>query len=106
MFFFFSSRRRHTRWPRDWSSDVCSSDLIARLTDWLIEAERPLIIASSIGRAVEETMTLARIAERLALPVVAHTPRYLCLPTDHQLHHGFDPHAFLEDADLILVVEA
>src|SRR6266508_5103710 len=27
VFFFFSSRRRHTRWPRDWSSDVCSSDL-------------------------------------------------------------------------------
>src|SRR5690625_7144524 len=26
--FFFSSRRRNTRWPRDWSSDVCSSDLI------------------------------------------------------------------------------
>src|SRR2546429_5843810 len=27
--FFFSSRRRHTRCSRDWSSDVCSSDLIA-----------------------------------------------------------------------------
>src|SRR5699024_11615185 len=27
--FFFSSRRRHTRSKRDWSSDVCSSDLIA-----------------------------------------------------------------------------
>src|SRR6267378_1676856 len=27
-FFFFSSRRRHTRSLRDWSSDVCSSDLI------------------------------------------------------------------------------
>src|SRR5439155_17637886 len=27
IFVFFSSRRRHTRWPRDWSSDVCSSDL-------------------------------------------------------------------------------
>src|SRR5215510_7722691 len=27
---FFSSRRRHTRWPRDWSSDVCSSDLLVR----------------------------------------------------------------------------
>src|SRR5690606_40302858 len=26
--FFFSSRRRHTRFSRDWSSDVCSSDLI------------------------------------------------------------------------------
>src|SRR5438067_8017098 len=33
-FFFFSSRRRHTRSKRDWSSDVCSSDLAApRATD-------------------------------------------------------------------------
>src|SRR3989449_4211687 len=29
-FFFFSSRRRHTRCSRDWSSDVCSSDLPCR----------------------------------------------------------------------------
>src|SRR5215217_7693760 len=28
VFFFFSSRRRHTRYWRDWSSDVCSSDLV------------------------------------------------------------------------------
>src|SRR5438128_9061653 len=28
-FFFFSSRRRHTRCYRDWSSDVCSSDLLS-----------------------------------------------------------------------------
>src|SRR5438309_6861426 len=33
--FFFSSRRRHTRWNCDWSSDVCSSDL-------LLGRERPL----------------------------------------------------------------
>src|SRR5206468_8686445 len=30
LFFFFSSRRRHTRSDRDWSSDVCSSDLRRR----------------------------------------------------------------------------
>src|SRR5690348_18131724 len=30
IFFFFSSRRRHTRWTGDWSSDVCSSDLTDR----------------------------------------------------------------------------
>src|SRR5256886_8550571 len=29
-FFFFSSRRRHTRFDCDWSSDVCSSDLVER----------------------------------------------------------------------------
>src|SRR4051794_41267694 len=30
--FFFSSRRRHTRWTGDWSSDVCSSDLSYRVS--------------------------------------------------------------------------
>src|SRR6516164_11154163 len=30
LYFFFSSRRRHTRWNCDWSSDVCSSDLEPR----------------------------------------------------------------------------
>src|SRR5258707_9306298 len=32
LFFFFSSRRRHTRYWRDWSSDVCSSDLKSTTT--------------------------------------------------------------------------
>src|SRR5690625_104996 len=31
--FCFSSRRRDTRWPRDWSSDVCSSDLYFELAE-------------------------------------------------------------------------
>src|SRR6266536_6641571 len=34
VFFFFSSRRRHTRSTRDWSSDVCSSDLAMRAPAW------------------------------------------------------------------------
>src|SRR5690348_18320595 len=33
-FFFFSSRRRHTRWTGDWSSDVCSSDLVEQHDVW------------------------------------------------------------------------
>src|SRR6476620_10269956 len=33
VFFFFSSRRRHTRYWRDWSSDVCSSDLVEEVQD-------------------------------------------------------------------------
>src|SRR3712207_8819076 len=39
--FFFSSRRRHTRYWRDWSSDVCSCDLAGLLTG---AAETPLVI--------------------------------------------------------------
>src|SRR6266508_4256652 len=43
-FFFFSSRRRHTRWPRDWSSDVCSSDLrgLAGLTSPMVGRDTEL----------------------------------------------------------------
>src|SRR5437762_7937765 len=37
--FFFSSRRRHTRYIGDWSSDVCSSDLVPTwFTDQIVEA--------------------------------------------------------------------
>src|SRR5699024_11931420 len=35
-FFFFSSRRRHTRSKRDWSSDVCSSDLTLQISFFVI----------------------------------------------------------------------
>src|SRR5690606_39959121 len=42
--FFFSSRRRHTRFSRDWSSDVCSSDLTRLPRLWL-----PLLVAASTG---------------------------------------------------------
>src|SRR5699024_12005783 len=37
--FFISSRRRHTRSKRDWSSDVCSSDLVDRVFTAQISAE-------------------------------------------------------------------
>src|SRR2546429_6386463 len=47
IFFFFSSRRRHTRCSRDWSSDVCSSDLLARVFGrsivWLLSTERNVL---------------------------------------------------------------
>src|SRR5207247_6868042 len=44
--FFFSSRRRHTRSTRDWSSDVCSSDLLFALylaTDCSLAEINPLV---------------------------------------------------------------
>src|SRR5690606_40957638 len=37
--FFFSSRRRHTRFSRDWSSDVCSSDLPQKLAGKVVKDE-------------------------------------------------------------------
>src|SRR6266508_4982669 len=56
-FFFFSSRRRHTRWPRDWSSDVCSSDLAGTLgaEEVLAGGAPPGKEAAPRGRAGETT---------------------------------------------------
>src|SRR5260370_28420307 len=48
--FFFSSRRRHTRFKCDWSSDVCSSDLTidVSLSGILVKAGRTLAKGSSV----------------------------------------------------------
>src|SRR5438270_13942090 len=59
-FFFFSSRRRHTRFDCDWSSDVCSSDLSQTLSG---RTFIPQILASTaseqdIAAAQEEIHTL------------------------------------------------
>src|SRR2546422_2098983 len=51
-FFFFSSRRRHTRCSRDWSSDVCSSDLgRSRAVTELAECSPPSPTAPARGRS-------------------------------------------------------
>src|SRR5438445_12895222 len=59
--FFFSSRRRHTRYWRDWSSDVCSSDLLRR-------AEALAVAGRALRR---QDLSERGIAERLARASVA-----------------------------------
>src|SRR5699024_12072977 len=53
--FFFSSRRRHTRSKRDWSSDVCSSDLA-----WMFPAGIATLIFGAVGMlAAHQTQRMA-----------------------------------------------
>src|SRR5215475_6575414 len=56
-FFFFSSRRRHTRFSRDWSSDVCSSDLGEAPTTVEVPFED---VTRGVLNAVREVEELAR----------------------------------------------
>src|SRR2546430_6986223 len=61
VFFFFSSRRRHTRFDCDWSSDVCSSDLLKRLlSNASLEAARDELIRrlSVLGLISGEELTV------------------------------------------------
>src|SRR5438105_10591723 len=48
-FFFFSSRRRHTRSTRDWSSDVCSSDLAHRAATGVVRGPRGRAASGGAG---------------------------------------------------------
>src|SRR5690625_6676141 len=60
-FFFFSSRRRHTRWPRDWSSDVCSSDLSCLTLSGAAADAMPRNLGwdlTEVGRKIERTLSL------------------------------------------------
>src|SRR5690606_40478033 len=59
--FFFSSRRRHTRFSRDWSSDVCSSDLRAPATRRPQRAEPG---GDEHGRAIAQLLHGSREQER------------------------------------------
>src|SRR5205809_3752267 len=62
-FFFFSSRRRHTRCSRDWSSDVCSSDLEFDATFELRKREADEFYDALIPRrAAPEEFRVARQA--------------------------------------------
>src|SRR5712692_9661087 len=64
MCFFFSSRRRHTRWNCDWSSDVCSSDL--ELGEALGQMDFETAAKLSGARFVVLKQGLARLERALA----------------------------------------
>src|SRR5438445_12147668 len=61
-FFFFSSRRRHTRYWRDWSSDVCSSDL--EHSPFMSTETENALISANRDRAVPTEGTEYRSEER------------------------------------------
>ncbi len=78
---------------------------VARAAEWLAAAEKPVIVTASVGRDKAAVRALADLADRFALPVVSYRPRYLCLPTDHAMHLGYESAPFLADADAVLVLD-
>src|SRR5690625_5507964 len=79
--FFFSSIRRHTRWPRDWSSDVCSSDLaiLARVADVYEARAQELagLIATEMGKPLQQGLEEARLAGSIYRWYATHGPELL-----------------------------
>src|SRR5260370_33349313 len=91
-YFFFSSRRRHTRFKCDWSSDVCSSDLY--------RAEKALLGARRTFKDAHQQMVRVALLGRV---VFDHHGNVLNVPTElrrqgvhrlaHQLTEWLAPHS-------------
>src|SRR5438477_12060177 len=85
--FFFSSRRRHTRLTCDWSSDVCSSDLIEENA---LDQRFTLINASAPPHGRHERLPAARFPER-AVPRPRADPGWsltACMAFEHRVGPG------------------
>ena len=79
---------------------------IAEAARLLAQAKRPLIVTSNAGRDAAAFGALAQFAERFAVPVVQHRPRYLSLTSSHPMNLGFNPARLVPKADAILVIES
>src|SRR3989337_1257403 len=81
-FFFFSSRRRHTRCYRDWSSDVCSSDLLGNTS------------VKGAYYALLDWKKRERITE------IAKRMTYIELSADNSFYEAFTSALFLPHTDM------
>jgi acetolactate synthase I/II/III large subunit len=68
-------------------------------------AQHPLLITANGGRTLESSRAIEQLAQTLAVPVIHYRPRHLALSTEHPMHCGWDPHALLKQADVVLVVD-
>ena len=82
--------------------DPASIDAAAAL---LSKSERPLIVTASAGRDRRAVPALAAFADRFGMPVVEYRPRYVNLPGSHPMHWGYEVAPFLEQADMLLVLD-
>ena len=97
------TNRAHRARPR--APEAASRD-IDRLADWIASARNPLIITGMLGQDPRDSMVLARLADRYALPVVPFNTRYFAMSANHKMFMGSAPGPMLKDADLIIVFES
>jgi acetolactate synthase I/II/III large subunit len=79
---------------------------IRAAAEMIAQAKNPFIVSSNAGRDPAAFTALAEFAERFAIPVAQHRPRYLSLPSSHPMNLGYDAKPLFEHGDLALVIES
>jgi acetolactate synthase-1/2/3 large subunit len=80
-------------------------DEIARAAALIARAKNPLIVTADVGRDPASVAALEAFAERFAIPVVNHHPRFHNIGFDHPMYFGSVPGKLLAEADLVFALE-
>src|SRR5882672_3538396 len=87
------------------SPPAANAEALEEAAKLLSAAHSPLLITANGGRNAETSLAIEQLAHAMAVPVIHYRPRYLALSTEHPMHCGWDPHALLKAADVVLVVD-
>lgn len=80
---------------------------IEELAEMLSTAKNPIIISEEAGRSPSVVERLVELAELLSAPVIeTRSTGYLNFPRNHPLHGGYDPQAYLKEADAVFLLGA
>lgn len=94
----------HERWGV--VERVPAPDAVAdELVEALLDAARPVIVTTYLGRDQAAVGVLVEVAERLGVPVVEYNAEVLSFPHDHPLHLGDDPHLLVAEADVVVAID-
>lgn len=88
------------------SATVPEAAAIRQAAQAIAAARNPIAVVQSLGRQPQAVAALVELAETIGLPVIEQWHTHLNFPQDHFLHAGYDPLRYLQEADLILVIEA
>jgi acetolactate synthase-1/2/3 large subunit len=79
---------------------------IEEVAQALAGAEFPLIVTQRVGRQTNAVKSLVELAESFAIPVVSPAEMYMNFPSNHPLHLGYVSEPWVQEADVILVIDA
>jgi len=93
---------------RDWPAAQiagASEQAVKEIIRSVREARRPLVITSYMGRQLRAVELLVEFSEALGIGVCEVSPQYLNFPGEHPHHLGYRRNSFVDEADLILMID-
>lgn len=84
---------------------------VSMIVDDLVQAERPLIVTSYLGKNEQAVEELVKLSDKVGISVLESVPNYMNFPADHPHHRGYqwnspEQNEALAEADVILVIDS